>query len=451
MAFCAGRRPEGDRELRPAARPGRRAARLHAPDRLQADDRRDLGLVPGRRARAGALVRPARGHRRAALGFTERRFGVPLIDGGTQRLPRIVGLGRALDLILTGRIVEAEEALAMGLLNEIVPDGRHLERALEMAEALARFPQDTMLADRRAAIEGIGLPLRRRGSRSRRRAASPTLETAWRGRGPLRRRRGPRRRRAPGSDAVSAACDRGLGPRTSPTGGGGRARAVLRRRAGRGVRPARPQRRGQDDHRRDPRGLPRAHGRRGARAGPRPRAPRPPAPGAGRDRAPELRLLPAATVREAVEHFAKAYPAPRDAGETIALVGLEEKADARTNELSGRPAAAPRPGARAGRRPRAGVPRRAHHRLRPRRPAHRLERRTQPPRPGQDGAADHPLPRRGAGAGRPRGDRQGRPHRGSRARPPSSGPDQAATASPTCPRAGAWSTRPTTPPTCSTA
>jgi enoyl-CoA hydratase/carnithine racemase len=93
------------------------------------------------------------------LGFPERRWGVPLIDGGTQRLPRIVGLGRGLDLILTGRIVESEEALAMGLLTEVVPAGRHLERALEMAEGLASFPQQTMLADRRAAIEGFGLPL----------------------------------------------------------------------------------------------------------------------------------------------------------------------------------------------------------------------------------------------------------------------------------------------------
>jgi enoyl-CoA hydratase len=94
----------------------------------------------------------------STLGFPERRFGVPLIDGGTQRLPRIVGLGRALDIILTGRLVPADEALAMGLLNEIVPPGRHLERSLEMAEALAAFPQETMLADRRAAIEGIGMP-----------------------------------------------------------------------------------------------------------------------------------------------------------------------------------------------------------------------------------------------------------------------------------------------------
>ncbi len=93
----------------------------------------------------------------AKLGFTERRFGVPLIDGGTQRLPRIVGMGRALELILTGRIIDAEEAHGWGLLNEIVPDGEHLERALEMAEGLAAFPQTTMLSDRKAAVEGIGM------------------------------------------------------------------------------------------------------------------------------------------------------------------------------------------------------------------------------------------------------------------------------------------------------
>ncbi|MFL5819191.1 MAG: crotonase/enoyl-CoA hydratase family protein [Solirubrobacteraceae bacterium] len=95
----------------------------------------------------------------STLGFPERRWGVPLIDGGTQRLPRIVGLGRALDMIITGRMVEADEALAIGLLTEVVAAGRHLERALEMAEGLAAFPQDTLLADRRAAIEGLGLPL----------------------------------------------------------------------------------------------------------------------------------------------------------------------------------------------------------------------------------------------------------------------------------------------------
>ena len=95
----------------------------------------------------------------STLGFPERRWGVPLIDGGTQRLPRIVGMGRALDLILSGRLVATEEALAMGLLTEVVPAGEHLARALEMAEGLAAFPQETMLADRRAALEGFGLPL----------------------------------------------------------------------------------------------------------------------------------------------------------------------------------------------------------------------------------------------------------------------------------------------------
>jgi enoyl-CoA hydratase len=94
----------------------------------------------------------------AKLGFTERRFGVPLIDGGTQRLPRIVGMGRALEMILTGRIVDVGEALSWGLVNEVVSHGSHLDRALGMAEGLAAFPQTTMLSDRRAAIEGAGLP-----------------------------------------------------------------------------------------------------------------------------------------------------------------------------------------------------------------------------------------------------------------------------------------------------
>jgi enoyl-CoA hydratase len=94
----------------------------------------------------------------ARLGFTERRFGVPLIDGGTQRLPLVVGMGRALELILTGRVLDAPEARDWGLLNEVVAEEAHVERALEIAEGLAAFPQPTMLSDRRAAIEGAGLP-----------------------------------------------------------------------------------------------------------------------------------------------------------------------------------------------------------------------------------------------------------------------------------------------------
>jgi enoyl-CoA hydratase len=95
----------------------------------------------------------------ARLGYPERRWGVPLIDGGTVRLPRIVGMGRALDLILTGRIIEASEALDWGLVSEVVAPGGHLERALEIADGLAGFPQTTMLSDRRSAIESGGLPL----------------------------------------------------------------------------------------------------------------------------------------------------------------------------------------------------------------------------------------------------------------------------------------------------
>ena len=116
----------------------------------------------------------------AKLGFTERRFGVPLIDGGTQRLPRIVGQGRALDLILTGRIVPADEALAMGLVTEVVGPGRHLDRALEYADALARFPQETLLADRRAAMEGLGMRLAD-GIAFEAESGLPTLEVALRG------------------------------------------------------------------------------------------------------------------------------------------------------------------------------------------------------------------------------------------------------------------------------
>ncbi len=116
----------------------------------------------------------------SVFGCFERRWGVPLIDGGTQRLPRVVGMGRALEMILTGRPVEADEARQIGLVNEIADPGTHLERALELAERLASFPQETMLADRRAALEGAGLPLAE-GLELEHRLGREVLEVAARG------------------------------------------------------------------------------------------------------------------------------------------------------------------------------------------------------------------------------------------------------------------------------
>ena len=95
----------------------------------------------------------------ARFGCLERRWGVPLIDGGTQRLPRIVGLGRALDLVLTGREVAAREAFAIGLVNRLVPDGAALATAVELATAIAAFPQRCVVSDRRCVYDGLGRPL----------------------------------------------------------------------------------------------------------------------------------------------------------------------------------------------------------------------------------------------------------------------------------------------------
>ncbi len=92
----------------------------------------------------------------SVLGVFCRRWGVPLIDGGTVRLPQLIGLSHALDLILTGRAVGAEEALRMGLVNRVVPDGEALSHALELARALAELPQTCLRSDRASAYASLG-------------------------------------------------------------------------------------------------------------------------------------------------------------------------------------------------------------------------------------------------------------------------------------------------------
>ncbi len=115
----------------------------------------------------------------AIVGVFCRRWGVPLIDGGTVRLPRLIGLSRALDLILTGRPVTADEALQMGLANRVVPTGMALAAAQELARDLARLPQMCLRQDRLSAYEQFDLTLEealrnefQRGQESLREAAS---------------------------------------------------------------------------------------------------------------------------------------------------------------------------------------------------------------------------------------------------------------------------------------
>jgi enoyl-CoA hydratase len=95
----------------------------------------------------------------AVLGVFNRRWGVPLIDGGTVRLPRLIGLSHALDLILTGRPVEAAEALRIGLANRVVPTGTSRQAAETMAQQIAEFPQESLRSDRLSVYEQMGLRL----------------------------------------------------------------------------------------------------------------------------------------------------------------------------------------------------------------------------------------------------------------------------------------------------
>lgn len=138
--------------------------------------------------------------RDAVFGVFNRRFGVPLVDLGSVRLPRLIGHSRAMDLILTGRAVGAEEAFAMGLANRLVEPGRALEAAVELAAELSRYPQATMRSDRRSAIRQWGLPLEE-AIRSELRLGREALASGEAGAGAERFARGAGRHglREPGS------------------------------------------------------------------------------------------------------------------------------------------------------------------------------------------------------------------------------------------------------------
>lgn len=96
----------------------------------------------------------------AVFGIFSRRWGVPMSDGTTVRLPRLIGMGRAMDMLLTGRAVGAEEALAMGLVSRIVPDGESLKEAEALARAMSAFPQTAMTSDRQSMYLQQGLAMR---------------------------------------------------------------------------------------------------------------------------------------------------------------------------------------------------------------------------------------------------------------------------------------------------
>ncbi len=161
VAFCAGADLKGTAGL--MARPGAQESGPMGFSRVTGLEKPTIAAVNGY-CLAGGLelacwcdIRIA--DETAQFGVLNRRWGVPLLDGGTQRLPRIVGLGNALYLIETGVMIDTRHALRMGLVQEVVPGGRALERALELAGAISGYPQVSLRNDRRAAVEGLSLTL----------------------------------------------------------------------------------------------------------------------------------------------------------------------------------------------------------------------------------------------------------------------------------------------------
>lgn len=168
-AFCAGGDLKADEGLVPAtpediARHDRgEADGILGPSRWTDIYKPVIAAVNGA-AYAGGLewacfadIRIAEAH--ASFGVTCRRWNIGLADGGSQRLPRIIGMGRAMELIITGRVIDAEEALRIGLVNEVVATGEGLNRALELARSIAELPQPALRSDKEAAVRGYGQDL----------------------------------------------------------------------------------------------------------------------------------------------------------------------------------------------------------------------------------------------------------------------------------------------------
>lgn len=170
-SFCAGADLKALHTLGPGPDASRHARRRFVTDgpgymgyTRQTDIYKPILAAINGYALAGGLelacladIRIAEEH--AQFGVACRRWNVPLLDGGTQRLPRIVGLGRAMELIITGRFIDAREAERIGLVNEIVPRGKALERAQVLAREICKLPQGALRTDKQAALQGFGRPL----------------------------------------------------------------------------------------------------------------------------------------------------------------------------------------------------------------------------------------------------------------------------------------------------
>lgn len=161
ISFCAGADLKSALGL--AARPGGEAAGPMGFSRITGISKPTIAAINGYCLAGGLELACWCDFRISAssarFGVVNRRWGVPLIDGGTQRLPRIVGLANALYLIETGAMIYADQALRMGLVQEVVPEGKAVDRALELAGAVAAYPWTSLLNDRRAVYGGLAFDL----------------------------------------------------------------------------------------------------------------------------------------------------------------------------------------------------------------------------------------------------------------------------------------------------